>query len=693
MEKEEKAVSVLGDGEEIITTQTELMQKNVGTELVKKAVKGDEAAFEEIYRLTYRYVFAVARFYLKNDEDIYDAIQDTFARVYKHIGSLNDPESFAWWLRKIAENCAKTIVTRKETVSDELSRLEEQIISHDDPLKDNDVSLDITEVLESMEPADAELLAKKYYDKMTVAEIAQEKGLPHSTVRSRVKAAEKRLRSMLRIRGIDKPFYGGEFVAMITTAFRNAIGTDLLSATVAQEILDNVRGKDSKGGAVITAVAEKERNKAVLRLAGIMVAVAIFFALLIFLIISIFAKPGDGKTPGAENSDPNGGQALSDGPSKPDADSEQSFWDKLFGRDEDASAPSSSESAPQSSNQSSADSSSDVGLPTPGNTGGTASGNSSSDDSTVFVADCLPEQYNTLGRGADNGYIATQGDWLYTAIGHIAGFNNNGGLWKVKKDGSGRQKLTGTSASQINAVGEYLYFLDPNGKIMKIRTDGKEETRLSDLYAQNLTVVGNFAYFVSYGTKSYGSKLRYYKMDLTTLETEVLIDNLGVKEIYWSAADRLFIIDMGTNSITRFYPDTKTEELWYSNVDCRGVLTGRYFVSDKIYDLSTKRTPISNVAGDIVINTEQAYYYVEKGVEKLYINYMYDDMVSGIEYKMGILDLASMSFTEQTFGFDSELYVNGYSYSNIYDGYIYANNDEGYFMRTKIGGDGFLMYK
>ena len=70
----EEITALKNESEEELITQTELMKKNIGTELVVKAIGGDEDAFEQLYMLSYRYVFAVARHYLKKDEDLYDAI-------------------------------------------------------------------------------------------------------------------------------------------------------------------------------------------------------------------------------------------------------------------------------------------------------------------------------------------------------------------------------------------------------------------------------------------------------------------------------------------------------------------------------------------------------------------------------------------------------------------------------------------
>lgn len=696
-EKEEQKT-----GEELIATQTELMQKNIGTELVEKAVQGDESAFEKLYKLTYRYVYAVAKYYLSDDEDIRDAIQDTFTRVYKNLSKLNDPDAFAWWLRKIAENCSKTVRERKAVDSD-LELFEAEFVADDGKLRTKDVELDITEVLSELQPDQAELLTHIYYDKLTVAEIARMKELPDSTVRSRVKSAEKKLREMLRVRGIEKPVYGGEFVAMVTTAFRNAIGTDLLSATVAQEILDNIRGGDEKRGAVIGAVATKERNRAVLRLAGIMVAVAVFFALLIFGIFKISDAIANGnigangrgngeKTPFFETFF--GGSSSEDASSDESSSTEDTSFEPSS-TDDNSYAPienSSDSSTGRSSDNSSDTSSNNTSTTSSNKTSGTSStaGNQGTNTGS-FTPDCTIAEYNTIGKRMDQSGLTTQGDWIYytNSDGIVAA---NKGLFKVRKDGSGLKKIREDSVSQINVVGEYIYFLSQD-EIKKIRTDGKNEESLGQYYAEDLVIAGDYAYFASYGNAFEDGDLSYYRLNLKTREKTMLIEKMRYDlTIVWADSDRMFIVDSENKTISRFIPETKKTELWYSNVDVNGSVTGHYLVSSKIYDLKTKRTPIGYEASNVTAYVFSTYYYKIGNKEYIYISYTsHDDTPAPMVDKSRSYCLSDMSFKECSIGFSRE---ENYAYklSNIYDGYVYAFNRQGYLNRKQIDGSDTMVY-
>lgn len=683
----EEMTTLKNEGEEELITQTELMQKNIGTELVEKAVSGDEEAFEQLYMLSYRYVFAVARHYLKRDEDIYDAIQDTYTRVYKNLSKLNEPEAFAYWLRKIAENCSKTVRDRKRVDSD-LELFEAEFVSGEDELRHKDVELDITEVLLALDPEDAELLTRIYYDKLTIAEIARTKELPDSTVRSRVKAAEKRLRELLRVRGIEKPFYGGEFVAMITTAFRNAIGTDLLSATVAQEILDNIRGGDKKRGAVIGAVATKERNKAVLRLAGVLVATAIFFALLIFGIFKI-ADAIENRNKGA-NGRGNGEktpffEAFFGGNSSEDTSSDESSSTA-----EVPSKPSntSDNSSNDESSSISSNSSSDNSWDTPSNNTSTTSSDSSSDNSSVFVPgytppetdvgfapDCDESEFNTVGTTTWNtdARIAKQADWIY--------YSTEDTIYKVKEDGSRKTKLADERGNSMNVLGEYIYFVSRNGYIERMLTNGSDRAVIYESKCHNLQIRNGKMYFAA--------EVDYFcynimSIDMKTGEIKGLAS--GVKSIEFVVTDKELIYLTGYET-----------GLW--GLLAKNLSTGRVEAIQEsaimpLYLVTDKEIIVQNEYGEIYVYDVNTYEYLDCE-EEGYRPEIYLPTDGGVTY---IYAGHNRYFVRETREELTKLYAWSEDYlatgkvTTFDDGYIYYVDSKGTLHRCKPGGGSYKIY-
>ena len=76
---------------------------------------------------------------------------------------------------------------------------------------------------------------------------------------------------------------------------------------------------------------------------------------------------------------------------------------------------------------------------------------------------------NSVGNIANGGLVARQGDWIYYR-------NSSDGykLYKVKTDGSGREKINDDSSWFINVVGDWIYYVnaDDGYKLYKVKTDG-----------------------------------------------------------------------------------------------------------------------------------------------------------------------------------------------------------------------------
>lgn len=185
----------------------------------------------------------------------------------------------------------------------------------------SDVTADVTEVLKQLPPEQVELLIRVYYDGMRVTEIARMQDIPKQTVYNRLKAAKKKLKELLKIRGIDKPIYSGEFISMISAALRNAIGTQLLSMAVAEEILHSVVGsKDKKGAFLVSRFARKQRNKAALKISAILLFACLLITAISLVSAGIIARYVYG------DSVPSSEKAYSDDTSSDDSSSKDGLF-------------------------------------------------------------------------------------------------------------------------------------------------------------------------------------------------------------------------------------------------------------------------------------------------------------------------------------------------------------------------------
>ena len=76
-------------------------------ELVRRAQTGEEKAFEELYYASYDYLYTVCFKSGVPEEEIGDVLQDTYLKIFKNLGSINDPERFLPWAAMIAKNMGR----------------------------------------------------------------------------------------------------------------------------------------------------------------------------------------------------------------------------------------------------------------------------------------------------------------------------------------------------------------------------------------------------------------------------------------------------------------------------------------------------------------------------------------------------------------------------------------------------------
>lgn len=105
-------------------------------------------------------------------------------------------------------------------------------------------------------------------------------------------------------------------------------------------------------------------------------------------------------------------------------------------------------------------------------------------------------QGNTNGNIANSGFAAIGGDWIY-----YSNINDDGKLYKIKTDGTGRIKLSDDTSHSINVVGDWVYCVGFKMERFnykynyKIRTDGSAWTELdpqTSNYEKKVPVLSRF---------------------------------------------------------------------------------------------------------------------------------------------------------------------------------------------------------
>jgi len=174
-------------------------------QLIRRAQKGDKAAFEVLVQRHQHRVFAVARGILRRQEDVEDIAQQVFVKAYFSLKRFDQRAAFSTWLYKITVNeCWDLLRKRKARpliyeadFSEEQSRLfsatEQQADSGPDTSERMAMRQRLDNMLAQLDERDRAMLVLKEVEGFSVEEIAETLGLNANTVKVRLFRARRRI--------------------------------------------------------------------------------------------------------------------------------------------------------------------------------------------------------------------------------------------------------------------------------------------------------------------------------------------------------------------------------------------------------------------------------------------------------------------------------------------------------------------
>lgn len=168
-------------------------------QLVRKAKSGDGEAFITLIEQNKEMLKRVAFAYLKNQEDIADAVQDTILDAFEHIKDLKKPQYFRTWLvRILINNCAR--IYRRNLKHTNYELLPEEYGSragNQDKGQDLSTDLEFMDLLKAL-PEESRTIFQLYYgEQFTIADVAKLLRINENTVKSRLRRGKELLRSQL----------------------------------------------------------------------------------------------------------------------------------------------------------------------------------------------------------------------------------------------------------------------------------------------------------------------------------------------------------------------------------------------------------------------------------------------------------------------------------------------------------------
>lgn len=162
-------------------------------ELVERAQKNDEQAFNELILKVQKEMYLIAKSKLKDEEDIADAIQETILSCYKNLKKLRDNKLFKTWLIRILINeCNDIHRTRKKNpISYDENECENYIKSEEETFENMGFDVLIRDLKE-----DEKMILTLYYcSGYSTKDIGKILKMKESTVRSKMFRAKEKLKN------------------------------------------------------------------------------------------------------------------------------------------------------------------------------------------------------------------------------------------------------------------------------------------------------------------------------------------------------------------------------------------------------------------------------------------------------------------------------------------------------------------
>ena len=172
------------------------------TETVEKVKQGDQQAKEVLYTETCQHMFFLAKSIVKSDEEAMDIIHDSYICVFQKLDNIKNLSGFKSYLRTTVVNRCKNYLSKKKPLylSDmtedgedfELEDIDGEI--PDELLENKDVIECVRRVVESLPEEQRMCVILRYYDEMSLQEIADTLEVSLGTVKSRLSRASKKMR-------------------------------------------------------------------------------------------------------------------------------------------------------------------------------------------------------------------------------------------------------------------------------------------------------------------------------------------------------------------------------------------------------------------------------------------------------------------------------------------------------------------
>jgi RNA polymerase sigma-70 factor, ECF subfamily len=184
--------------------------------LIRRCLRGDEAAWETIVRHYWRKVFNVAYKFVGKHDEAEDLTQEIFLKIFKSLDTFDRRANFQTWLISVSRNLCidhyRSVRKERETIDRDVDASELTPVSKEIGaialLEQQDRVALLRQALAELPDALKTAVLMRDIQELSYQEIARKLRLPEGTVKSRINRGRTELaRQVMKLTGEDKGAY------------------------------------------------------------------------------------------------------------------------------------------------------------------------------------------------------------------------------------------------------------------------------------------------------------------------------------------------------------------------------------------------------------------------------------------------------------------------------------------------------
>lgn len=243
------------------------------SKLVEQIKKGDNKAFDKLYKVTEKEIWFTCISFLKNETNAQDIMQETYITAFLKIQTLEKTARFRSWLNRIAVNKCKDYLKGKGEIdlSEEILEnavVQDEIAIPEEYITNNAKREIILQLMENtLSYAQYQTVFLFYFSEMPIAEIAEVMEVSEGTIKSRLNSSRAKMKTAIEKyeeENNDK-LHGVVFVPLFGSIFKEE-AKNIKVPKISLEFLENpnVVGSSAKGaGKLFKAVTATAKTRAI----------------------------------------------------------------------------------------------------------------------------------------------------------------------------------------------------------------------------------------------------------------------------------------------------------------------------------------------------------------------------------------------------------------------------------------------